>query len=112
MLKIWQRRGLSVAVAFAVTICSIGVLQAHDEHDNKSADDIEAHRKTDFGFEGFEQLNKQLQKDFKDFSFTENAAAYQRSSSLQAAANSHLVGQWSPVFNSQFTMPFYRMEKF
>ncbi len=99
MLKIWLRRGWSVAVAFAVTICSIGGLQAHDEHDNKSADDIEAHRRTDFGFEGFEQLNKQLQKDFEDFNFTENAAAYQRSSNLAAAADSYLVGQWSPVFD-------------
>ena len=90
----------SVSVAFTITVSFVGSLQAHDdERKSKSAKDIEAHREMDFGFAGFDTLNKQLQKDFRDFSFEAGAAEYRSGSELAPEANSHLVGQWSPVFN-------------
>jgi WD40 repeat protein len=99
MLKIWLLRIWSVSMAFAITISSTGNLQAHEEHSKRSAKDIEAHRKTDFGFEGFDKLNEQLQKDFASFNFEASTAAYRKSLSLRAASNAYLVGQWSQVFD-------------
>src|SRR5215203_2417069 len=99
MSKLWLRIASSVFAALAITISSVGSLQAHEESSKNNSKDIEAHRKTDFGFDGFDKLNKQLQKDFKDFDFKASAATYMRGLSLAPAANSYLVGQWSPVFN-------------
>jgi hypothetical protein len=88
---------------FAVLLLITSVIgsQAHEQGVKNYAADIEAHRKADFGFEGFDRLNKQLQKDFTDFDFKASAASYSRSLTVAApaAANSYLVGQWSPVFN-------------
>jgi hypothetical protein len=90
----------SVSIAFTVAVSFIGSSQAHDDkRKSTSPKDIDAHRKMDFGFDGFDTLNKQLQKEFKDFRFDEGAAEYMRGFELAPAANSHLVGQWSPVIN-------------
>jgi hypothetical protein len=90
-------------VAFVMTVSSVANLQAHENQfrggSKDSAAEIEKHRKLDFGFEGFDRLNNQLQKDFKSFDFKASAEAYTRSLALAPAANSHLVGQWSPVLN-------------
>lgn len=99
MFKSWLRRGWAILAAFTVATTSITSLQAHEERRSNISNDVEAHRKTDFGFEGFNQLNKQLQRDFKDFDFKASAAAYMRSLRLAPAANSYSVGQWSPVYN-------------
>jgi hypothetical protein len=99
MLKLPLRRVLALLTVIAVSISSTALIQAHEELGKNSAKDIEAHRKADFGFEGFNSLNKQLQKDFKDFDFKGSAASYMRSLRLAPAANSYLVGQWSPVLD-------------
>ena len=90
----------SAVLAFTVTMSSVGSMLAHDDaRRSEPAKDIEAHRQMDFGFAGFDTLNKQLQRDFRDFNFETGAVEYLRGMQLAPAANSHLVGQWSPVFN-------------
>jgi len=98
MLKIWTQRIWCLSIALIITISTFGGLQAHDSKNNK-AESVEAHRQTDFGFNGFDKLNKQLQKDFTNFDYAAAAAAYRRALSLEAASNAHLYGQWSPVLN-------------
>ncbi|HEX8737307.1 MAG TPA: galactose oxidase-like domain-containing protein [Pyrinomonadaceae bacterium] len=94
---------LSACLIFVFSTSSAVVnLRAHDVSRSKTAatEDIEAHRKTDFGFTGFDQLNRQLQKDFNDFDYAASTAAYRNSLRLAAAAaDSHLFGQWSPVIS-------------
>jgi hypothetical protein len=85
-------------MALVIIVSFISTLQAHDDN-SKTGKDIEAHRQTDFGFTGFDKLNKQLQKDFANFNYAANTAAYRQSLRLAAASNAYLVGQWSPVFN-------------
>ncbi|MDQ3131184.1 MAG: DUF1929 domain-containing protein [Acidobacteriota bacterium] len=98
MFKFWIGKVWCVSMAFAIIVSSIGSLRAHDDT-SKSKKDIEAHRQTDFGFNGFNNLNRQLQKDFTNFNFAKSGAAYRRSLRFAAASNAHLVGQWSPVFD-------------
>jgi hypothetical protein len=103
MPKLWLKKMWSLSFAFVMTVSSVANLQAHENQfrggSKDSAAEIEKHRKLDFGFEGFDRLNNQLQKDFKSFDFKASAEAYTRSLALAPAANSHLVGQWSPVLN-------------
>jgi hypothetical protein len=80
-----------------ITASSTSSLQAHATSNSK-AESVEAHRKTDFGFEGFEKLNKQLQKDFNNFNYAAAAAVYQCSLRMESVADAHILGQWSPVF--------------
>lgn len=91
---------LSACLIFVFSTSSaVNSASAHDARPNKNstAAEIEAHRKTDFGFAGFDQLNKQLQKDFNNFDYEASVDAYRQSLLAPAAANSQLVGQWSPV---------------
>ena len=99
MVKLWFSRFWVVLGCFSLIILSFGSLQAHEERSHNRAKDIEEHRKTDFGFEGFATLNKKLEKDFRTFNFNELTAAYLRSFKFAPAVNSYLVGQWSPVFD-------------
>lgn len=99
MFSFSAKRALLLALAFALTLSSVGISRAHDEGKNNTAAEIEAHRKTDFGFDGFDKLNRQLQKDYANFDFATAAAAYRRSLRLAAASDAHLNGQWSPVLN-------------
>ncbi|HEX8248089.1 MAG TPA: galactose oxidase-like domain-containing protein [Pyrinomonadaceae bacterium] len=97
MFKLWAQRAWCLSLALIITVSSISSLQAHNT--SNKAESIEAHRKTDFEFNGFNKLNKQLQKDFNSFNYAAAAAAYQRSLRMESAVDAHLLGQWSPVFN-------------
>jgi len=100
MSRSLYRKLSSASLVFTLIMSFADGLVAHDgERHNDSAKDIEAHRKLDFGFDGFDALNKQLQKDFRDFDFEAGAAEYALGAELAPEANAHLVGQWSPVFN-------------
>jgi hypothetical protein len=99
LFNIWNKRAWALVLAFVLTLSLTNNLRAHDEGKNNTAAEIEAHRKTDFGFDGFDKLNKQLQKDFTSFDFAASAAAYRNSLRAKIAADAHLAGQWSPVFN-------------
>ena len=99
MCKLWLNRTVAVTTILVITLTPISYLRAHEAH-NGSAKDIEAHRKTDFGFDGFKKLNSQLQKDFQNFNYAANAAAYRRMMSLAfGGPTSYLTGEWSPVIN-------------
>ena len=67
------RKALSAVTALSVSMSFVGAVRAHDgeSHDKKNAKDIEAHREMDFGFDGFDTLNRQLQRDFEEFRFDE-----------------------------------------
>jgi hypothetical protein len=99
MFKLWLNRTLAVATIIVITLTHASYLRAHEAHE-ANAKDIEAHRKTDFGFDGFNKLNRQLQKDFQNFNYAANAAAYRRMMSVAfGGPNSYLIGEWSPVIN-------------
>jgi hypothetical protein len=101
MLKFWAHRVLCVLLVLVAVGSSVSSLRAHDEK-GVSKKDIEAHRQTDFGFDGFKQLNNDLQKDFDNFDYEANAAAYRKSREMIAAAvtvNGFKSGVWSPVYN-------------
>jgi hypothetical protein len=99
MFKLWLNRTLAVATIIFITLTHTSYLHAHEAHEG-NAKDIEAHRKTDFGFDGFNKLNRQLQKDFQNFNYAANAAAYRRMMSVAfGGPNSYLIGEWSPVIN-------------
>ncbi|MDQ4122311.1 MAG: DUF1929 domain-containing protein [Acidobacteriota bacterium] len=93
------KKAWAFALVFALTVSLTNGLRAHELSKHSSAEEIEAHRKTDFGFDGFDQLNRQLQKDFANFDFSAAAAAYRRSLRAAAASNAHLNGQWSSVIS-------------
>lgn len=99
MFKCRLNRTAAVAAAVAITLAQVAPLSAH-EPKGGTPKDIEAHRKTDFGFRGFDKLNRQLQKDFEDFNYAASASAYRRAMSFAfRAPNSYLVGEWSPVIS-------------
>lgn len=92
-------RTLAVATAIFITLTHVCTLRAHETHGG-GAKDVEAHRKTDFGFDGFDKLNRQLQRDFQNFDYAASAAAYRRvMSAAFAGPDAHLTGEWSPVIN-------------
>jgi len=99
MLKLFYTTACSMLAILTLITLSITGLQAHEQSSKSSATEIEAHRKADFGFVGFDRLNKKLQKDFDSFDYKAAALSYQRGLSYAASANAYLVGQWSPVFD-------------
>lgn len=89
---------LSILVLFGVTLGSVAPILAHDDQGGTKRD-IEEHRKTDAGFAGFDRLNRNLQQDFDNFDYRAASEAYTKSLAIAPEATSHLVGQWSSVFN-------------
>ncbi|MBO9664005.1 PA14 domain-containing protein [Dokdonella sp.] len=82
---------------------------AHDLHADAASNaskhkSVEEHWKLDFGFPGFETLNRQLTEAFEDFREPDTsamgAATQAAKAAAAAAANAHLVGSWGPVVES------------
>ena len=92
-------RAVAVAAAAFVTLAQVAPSLAHGPGGG-SQKEIEAHRKTDFGFKGFDKVNRQLQKDFENFNYAASAAAYRRAMGLAFSdPNAYLNGEWSPVIS-------------
>jgi hypothetical protein len=89
----------AVIGALGVTLSGLQPAVAHQDQGAANKRDTDAHRKTDAGFQGFERLNSQLQRNFDAFDYRAAAEAYARGMAVAADANSHLVGQWSAVFD-------------
>ena len=92
------------------TLLAIGMLIAlgpgasrspgHDGDSSRKLDrgpTVDEHWKLDFGFPGFDRLNKKLQRDFDDFREPTTAEMFVAMASAPAAVNAHDVGSWSPV---------------
>ena len=99
MLIRWRKQVCALLAFIAITATTQTSILAHDGHADNSAASAEDHFRMDFGFKGFEKLNRQLQKDFNTYDFKAGALRYRQSLSLQAPADAHLVGNWSPVFD-------------
>ena len=99
MLIRWRKQACALLAFIAITATTQTSILAHDGHADNSAASAEDHFRMDFGFKGFEKLNRQLQKDFNTYDFKAGALRYRQSLSLQAPADAHLVGNWSPVFD-------------
>lgn len=83
-----------------VTLLLANGLVAHNDRGVSSGSkNNENHQKTDFGFDGFEKVNKQLAKEFKDFDFDAAASAYRKAMAIAPGPDSYLMGQWSPVLD-------------
>jgi hypothetical protein len=94
-----NRTAAAVAAAACLTLAQVAPLRAH-EPVGGSTKAVEAHRKTDFGFKGFDKVNRRLQKDFENFDYAASASAYRRAMSLAFGnPNAHLEGEWSPVIS-------------
>ena len=100
MLKQLRRQAFT-AIALAAVIGSVSArLNAHDDHKAKgAATDAKAHYKLDFGFEGFDRLNRQLQTAFDSYDYKAAALRYQQAMALAAGSSAGTVGSWSPVFD-------------
>lgn len=97
VLNFWRQRLFCIFSVTALLVSSSPATWAHGTSTDKSSRQIDEHHQTDFGFPGFSQLNKQLQRDFETFNFAAATTAYQNSLAMAPAANSHIVGQWSQV---------------
>lgn len=98
MRQLRSHRAVAVATALFITLTHAGSLRAHETHGSARA--VEAHRKTDFGFVGYDKVNRQLQRDFQNFDFAASAAAYRRAMSAAfGSPTAHQTGEWSPVIS-------------
>lgn len=96
------------AIRFLTAFISISTIlfqcvlpvKAHERHDTRvTKANVKKHWQDDFGYEGFKELNQQLQRDFLSFDNAENLEKAAFAQSMPAAENAHLVGSWSPVFD-------------
>ncbi|GEM_PF-3425513 len=80
---------------------NVAPVKAHEGHDkpNQSQKDIEKHKKTDFGFDGFKELNQRLQSDFLSFDNAVNFSKAELANRKLKVENGSLVGSWSPVYD-------------
>lgn len=99
-----SRSRLAPVCATALISLAAGVftVRAHDNHvtsKSPSQAQVDEHWKLDFGFPGFEELNKKLQRDFDTFKERTTAEMF-TAMAPAAAPNAHLVGSWSPVYEA------------
>lgn len=77
---------------------SVGAHEGHRDRNGRGST-VEEHLKTDFGFKGFRELNKQLHEDFLSFDNRENLAIAANTHQSPFSLNGHLTGAWSPTFS-------------
>ncbi len=98
MLKQSLKQALMVLAFIAIFFSANLNLTAHDGHKERVADDARSHFQLDFGFKGFERLNRRLQTAFNTYDLKAGAIRYKAGMALAAPADADVTGNWSPVF--------------
>ncbi|MBX3288886.1 MAG: DUF1929 domain-containing protein [Acidobacteria bacterium] len=87
---------------FAVLVNTAIPVSAHDVPKTGSGQsrdsDVNEHWQTDFGFPGFDELNIELQRHYKNFDNRENLALSGLAHQKLMVTDGHLTGSWSPPF--------------
>jgi len=99
------KKSFNIFLLFILTVSflcqSTLQVKAHEGHNKPgvSKKEIEKHKKIDFGFAGFKELNQKLQRDFLSFDNAVNLAKAELAKKKLKAENGSLVGSWSPVYD-------------
>lgn len=100
MAMAFTNRSFSFVTTFVILVIASLTVSSHDIPKNAgdTSEAVEAHKRLDFGFPGFAELNRQLSRDFIDFDNAPNltlAGVYDASFGL---SDGYAVGSWSPVY--------------
>lgn len=91
---------LAIVGLISLLISSRTSANAHDDTKGGGRpSSVDEHKRTDFGFPGFRELNIELYRDFLRFDNSKNLLIAEFAKLSPAVPNSHLVGAWSPSFD-------------